>query len=200
MESDMKVCTKCGSEGPFYKSKVNKDGMRSECIDCARKKMKEYRESEHGRRTREKYFTSERCMRVNLKYRESEEGKRKRKAYEESEKGKAAAMKGAIRYRESEKGRRTRDEYVMPKNIRDGVNERCGKYRRENKEKIKAQRAVSMAIKKGDLTRPARCSAEGCTASENIQAHHEDYSKPLDVIWLCASHHSRLHVDRRRMT
>ncbi len=33
-----------------------------------------------------------------------------------------------------------------------------------------------------------------CSATENVQAHHEDYSKPLDVIWLCTAHHRQLHV------
>lgn len=27
----------------------------------------------------------------------------------------------------------------------------------------------------------------------NSQAHHEDYSKPLDVIWYCRVHHNEIH-------
>lgn len=34
-----------------------------------------------------------------------------------------------------------------------------------------------------------------CVKCGNIksQAHHEDYSKPLKVTWLCAIHHTELH-------
>ncbi len=29
--------------------------------------------------------------------------------------------------------------------------------------------------------------------SENVEAHHEDYNKPLEVIWLCREHHLKIY-------
>ena len=60
-----------------------------------------------------------------------------------------------------------------------------------------AGRAVRAAIKAGRLTRPHTCSGCGCTDEERrIEAHHADYSRPLDVIWLCTSCHR--YVDQQR--
>jgi hypothetical protein len=36
---------------------------------------------------------------------------------------------------------------------------------------------------------------EVCGEKEGVQAHHEDYDKPLDVKWLCHSHHRLRHEE-----
>jgi len=44
-----------------------------------------------------------------------------------------------------------------------------------------------------------QCSVKGCK-EPHIVAHHEDYSKPRDVIWLCSKHHSARHkLDQNRV-
>ena len=48
---------------------------------------------------------------------------------------------------------------------------------------------VKRAIKHGILT-PEPCRI---CKDVNVVAHHEDYSRPLDVLWYCRRHHSRLH-------
>lgn len=49
--------------------------------------------------------------------------------------------------------------------------------------------AVQRALKSGKLKRQPceRCGSEGA------QAHHEDYSRALDVNWLCIPHHTERH-------
>jgi hypothetical protein len=60
-----------------------------------------------------------------------------------------------------------------------------------------AHAAVAKAVAAGELRRPGRC--ERCNeASNRIVGHHDDYSRPLDVEWLCSSCHQRHHWDERR--
>jgi hypothetical protein len=65
-------------------------------------------------------------------------------------------------------------------------------------EKIKAQNAANYAISRGKLT-PQSCEGCGTEAFKThdgrrgVHAHHDDYSKPLDVRWLCYSCHADHH-------
>ena len=54
-----------------------------------------------------------------------------------------------------------------------------------------ARNTVRRSIRSGLLTRPNAC--ERCASKVNIQAHHEDYSKPLEVQWLCRKCHAKHH-------
>jgi hypothetical protein len=55
-------------------------------------------------------------------------------------------------------------------------------------EKIAANIMVSNAIRNGKLI---RLSCEVCGVK--AQAHHDDYTKPLEVRWLCVKHHRAVH-------
>ena len=63
-------------------------------------------------------------------------------------------------------------------------------YRQANPLKYKAHCAVNNAVRDGKLE---RLPCEVCRTTIGVHAHHEDYSKPLDVVWLCAIHHSERH-------
>lgn len=56
----------------------------------------------------------------------------------------------------------------------------------------KAYFLVGRAVASGELARPLECS-ECRRVHRQIQGHHEDYAKPLDVVWLCPSCHQRRH-------
>lgn len=69
-------------------------------------------------------------------------------------------------------------------------------YAQRYPEKAAAKRAVMLAIRAGRLTRQP-CEVCGNTKTD---AHHDDYSKPLDVRWLCRTHHGERHrmLNRKR--
>ena len=64
------------------------------------------------------------------------------------------------------------------------------KWRAENPAGYAAHSAVSNALRDGRLVRSPCLFCE----SEHVHAHHRDYSKPLEVIWLCPKCHHRLHA------
>ena len=59
----------------------------------------------------------------------------------------------------------------------------------KTRHKRSAHRKLQRAVDNGKIKKLI------CQRCGNIkaQAHHEDYSKPLDVIWLCAVHHAERH-------
>jgi hypothetical protein len=65
-------------------------------------------------------------------------------------------------------------------------------FRSKHPERHTAHCQVRKAIRSGRLTRQP-CEVCGC---EKVEAHHEDYGQPLNVIWLCRTHH--IAADRAR--
>ena len=61
--------------------------------------------------------------------------------------------------------------------------------------KLRAHYAVRAAVLGGLLHPPDRC--EDCGRAGRVVAHHADYSRPLEVEWLCPRCHARRHVDQR---
>lgn len=57
--------------------------------------------------------------------------------------------------------------------------------------KHNARVAVYEAVKKGGITKATAC--EICNVNGRIEGHHMDYTKPLEVIWLCTSCHANYH-------
>jgi hypothetical protein len=55
----------------------------------------------------------------------------------------------------------------------------------------KAHIAVNNAARDGRLQK-SPCAL--CGSEKNIQGHHKNYDRPLDVIWLCTTCHHRIHA------
>lgn len=59
----------------------------------------------------------------------------------------------------------------------------------------KAKKILIEAIKSGVIIKPPNC--EICNRNHTrIYGHHPDYSKPLEVIWVCGSCHRLIHTGR----
>lgn len=59
----------------------------------------------------------------------------------------------------------------------------------EARKKANARAYAKEYLKRGKIKKEP-CSECG---SQESQMHHEDYDKPLEVIWLCRKHHLELH-------
>ena len=90
----------------------------------------------------------------------------------------------SIRAYDRERGKTKARKLLSAKNTK--------KRRHEVKGRTASQSAVAWALKNGKIEKPDICSY--CkNGHPQIEAHHEDYSKKLDVIWLCSICHSQLH-------
>ena len=68
--------------------------------------------------------------------------------------------------------------------------EQTKKWRGQDSRRAKCHSAVARAVKSGRLSR-LPCSV--CGNAKSI-AHHEDYDRPLDVVWYCQEHHKARHA------
>ena len=73
---------------------------------------------------------------------------------------------------------------------RDRISEYNKDYYAECKAKYAAKGKINYALRKGTI---AKTDCTECGATEDIQGHHKDYDKPLEVVWLCRSCHQQLH-------
>lgn len=71
--------------------------------------------------------------------------------------------------------------------------ETCRKWRAEHRVEWNAKARVRYAVQSGKILRADSCAV--CGVSCKPQAHHFDYSRPLDVVWVCASCHKFIHSE-----
>lgn len=69
-------------------------------------------------------------------------------------------------------------------------------YRPGDPKKVAARNAVNHALAIGELVK-GECEV-GADCRGSIEAHHDDYDKPLSVRWLCKKHHGEVHTQQER--
>jgi len=77
---------------------------------------------------------------------------------------------------------------------KDQDREALRKKRARNPARAKAHWAVANALRNGRMQKQP---CEVCGEKE-VDGHHDDYSKPLDVRWLCRTHHCEHHAQEMR--
>jgi hypothetical protein len=83
--------------------------------------------------------------------------------------------------------------------VRRGANHykwRGGISEQWRKTRAKIHDLVNHAIRRGDLT---RLPCDECGHTIRVNAHHEDYSKPFDIWWLCVRCHKKLHENEDKI-
>ena len=103
--------------------------------------------------------------------------------YAQSKKGKQAAK----RYFQSKRAKKIRKEYRRTSKMRFVRNEQKKRYRRRNPQKIKAQKAVTYAIKSGRLPKPSNFQCSRSCGNQAQEYHHFSYLSEdwLNVIPVC---------------
>lgn len=86
-------------------------------------------------------------------------------------------------------GANTRGLIIDP--LRKKRNEDVYRSQRKYPEKRAARVFLNSYIKIGKIVRPSEC--EKCLRKCKVEGHHEDYSKPLEVKWVCKRCHSDIH-------
>jgi len=93
------------------------------------------------------------------------------------------------------KNRKKRIDYYREYDRKRGnriSNEWITEYRKSNAQQTRARNAVNNAVRDGRIIKPKSCSE--CSSEFAIHGHHDDYSKPLEVRWLCAACHHQWHA------
>lgn len=98
----------------------------------------------------------------------------------------------AKRFKEDPKVRARHIRYQATDAGKASIRASRDKWLEENQDKRAAHVILGNAVRSGRKTRPDTCGICGEPA-DRIEGHHEDYAKPLDVIWCCRMCHVDIH-------
>jgi len=113
----------------------------------------------------------------------------------ESKDGLTASCKACLkirdRNRENESRRQKRREYQKTEAGKQAHKRAMDAYHKRYPMKYASHVITGNAIRDGKLIQASECSV--CKSTEKIEGHHDDYTKPLEVRWLCEPCHKEWH-------
>ncbi len=172
----MRICKRCKVEkndDDFGKLKCSKDGVNPRCRQCCCESVKKSNKSAEAIDNKKKYVSE-----WQKKNREKRLEQSRNWYLRNLGKAREMSLEATRKYFSTEKGKKNRSE-------------RGAKWEKKNIEKRRVHDRTMYAVETGKLVRPDFCSK--CSKQCKPQAHHEDYTKPYDVIWLCSQCHFYLH-------
>lgn len=84
-----------------------------------------------------------------------------------------------------------RKEYQQTEQGKTAKKRAMNAYRKRYPMKYAAHVITRNAVRDGKLKPEISCSV--CNSTESIEGHHDDYTKPLSVRWLCRKCHNEWH-------
>lgn len=160
---------KCGQIKPlsaFEMRKDGKDGHRNECRYCRKERKRLYHQANKEKQNQKShiYYQNNRVDVIKKNTSYKNEHPEQNKVYSQ--------------------------EYYRRNKV--NVLKRTSEYKVLFPEKSKAHQILNDAISLNKLTKDICCEICDST-TRKLNGHHYDYSKPLDVIWLCRKCHLALH-------
>lgn len=180
----MKTCCTCKEEKGLenFSLRSNKKHYVSECKICSAKRSNDWYWANKQRSldSRKKYYEEHREESL-AKWKERYERDKDRILKRSRE------LNKTLERREKANARMREWNKKNPEKLR----EKQKIWLEKNPEKRKAHQYVMWAIKLNVIQKPSEC--QHCGECKKIEAHHEDYEKPLQVLWLCKLCHEKEH-------
>jgi hypothetical protein len=179
LEIDMLRCARCKqdkNEELFSLNKNNPNGRQTWCKECFKD---HYRIPEVRKKTIDRVVEWQRNPQNIARRFEWNERYRKTEGY---------------RKKRSDRNRKLK----LRKDYHQYIHQKKEKYKQDHPVRFSANHAVTNAVRDGKLIKPNMCFENNHECRGEIHGHHFDYSRPLEVIWLCEYHHSELHTRLRR--
>lgn len=89
-------------------------------------------------------------------------------------------------YRSYDAGR-----YKNDPSVKQRISKAASDWNARHPDRYKAHYLLNNAVRDGRLMRPDQC--QECGVTGRLHGHHHDYTKPLDVEWLCPPCHFARH-------
>jgi len=196
----MKKCIGCEIEKDklSYGRDIYKiDGLNPYCKQCIKERNR--------KRTPQQKEKDKECLRKHkIEYREELRQKAFIEYYNNWEKRRECAQRSYYKHRESICAKRAKKSRLESERIKNRErqkewrNKHPGRFgavttewKKRNPEKAAAHGLVCWSLKAGTLIRNPNC--QQCGVGCKTQAHHSDYKKPLEVVWLCLECHGEKH-------